>query len=121
MADIIAAMMEAQALFDSLSDATRRRILTLLIGQGELCVCELVAALDLPQPKISRHLAVMREAGLTAMRREGTWIFYRLHPELPLWAYRILEIAGRDAPEGDSARDAARLTGMNDRPLRCCA
>lgn len=112
--------METQTLFDSLSDATRRRILALLQGQGELCVCELVAALDLAQPKISRHLAVMREAGLTAMRREGTWVFYRLHPGLPLWAYRILEIVGRDAPENESGRDAERLAGMADRPVRCC-
>lgn len=114
-------MTDAQNLFESLSDATRRRILALLQNQGELCVCELVAALGLPQPKISRHLAVMREAGITAMRRDGTWIFYRLHPELPLWAYRILEIAGRDAPESDSAQDSARLSGMKERPIRCCA
>lgn len=113
-------MTDAQLVFESLSDATRRRILALLLNQGELCVCELVAALDQPQPKISRHLAVMREAGLTAMRRDGTWIFYRLHPELPLWAYRILEIAGRDAAEPDSPEDGARLAGMKDRPVRCC-
>lgn len=113
-------MIESQAFFDSLSDATRRRVLTLLLSQGELCVCELVAALDLPQPKISRHLAVMREAGLTAMRREGTWIFYRLHPELPLWAYRILEIVGRDAAENESGQDSVRLSCMADRPVRCC-
>ena len=113
-------MIEPQALFDSLSDATRRRILALLLSQGELCVCELTVALDLRQPKISRHLAVMRDSGLTAMRRDGTWIFYRLHPELPLWAYRILEIAGRDAPEAESGQDLARLAGMADRPVRCC-
>lgn len=113
-------MIETQPFFESLSDATRRRLLTLLLNQGELCVCELVAALDLPQPKISRHLAVMREAGLTTMRREGTWIYYRLHPELPLWAYRILEIAARDAAEAESKADADRLAGMPDRPLRCC-
>lgn len=113
-------MIDAQTIFDTLSDSTRRRILALLQGQGELCVCELVAALDLAQPKISRHLAVMRESGLIAMRREGTWIFYRLHPELPLWAYRILEIAGRDAAEPESDQDRVRLAGMADRPIRCC-
>jgi ArsR family transcriptional regulator len=113
-------MMKTQPIFDSLSDITRRRILALLLSQGELCVCELVASLDMPQPKISRHLAVMREAGLTSMRREGTWIFYRLHPELPLWAYRILEIVNRDAPEAMSSQDAERLSAMADRPVRCC-
>jgi ArsR family transcriptional regulator, arsenate/arsenite/antimonite-responsive transcriptional repressor len=114
-------MIDSQSFFEALSDATRRRLVCLLIGQGELCVCELVVALDLPQPKISRHLAVMREAGLTTMRREGTWIFYRLHPELPLWAYRILETAARDAPEAESVADVARLSGMPDRPVRCCS
>ena len=113
-------MITPQILFDSLSDPTRRRILSLVQGQGELCVCELVAALGLPQPKISRHLAVMRESGLTSQRREGTWVFYRLHPELPLWAYRILEIASRDAAEPESGEDRTRLSGMADRPIRCC-
>lgn len=114
-------MVTPQNLFDSLSDPTRRRILALLLSQGELCVCELVAALDMPQPKISRHLAVMREYGLTSLRKEGTWVFYRLHPELPLWAYRVLEISSRDAPELETADDVARLSGMADRPVRCCA
>jgi ArsR family transcriptional regulator len=114
-------MIESNAFFDCLSDATRRRILCLLLSHGELCVCELVVALDLPQPKISRHLAVMRESGLTAVRRDGTWIFYRLNPELPLWAYRILEIASRDAQDPESVMDDKRLAGMVDRPVRCCA
>lgn len=113
-------MITPQNLFDSLSDPTRRRILALLQDQGELCVCELVAALGMPQPKISRHLAVMRESGLTSMRKDGTWVFYRLHPELPLWAYRILEIASRDAPEAETDHDSARLVAMADRPVRCC-
>lgn len=113
-------MIEAQAIFEILSDPTRRRIVSLLVGQGELCVCELVSALDLAQPKISRHLGIMRETGLATMRREGTWIFYRLHPELPLWAYRILEIAARDAAEAESEHDATRLAEMPDRPIRCC-
>lgn len=114
-------MNETQAFFDCLSDATRRRVLALLLDQGELCVCELVEALGLPQPKISRHLAVLRDASLIAMRREGTWIYYRLHPELPLWAYRIIEIAGRDAAEPETDQDSVRLARMNGRPVRCCS
>jgi ArsR family transcriptional regulator len=114
-------MISAQTLFDSLSDPTRRRILALLQSQGELCVCELVSALGMAQPKISRHLAVMRESSLTSMRKEGTWVYYRLHPDLPLWAYRILEISGRDAPEQETTHDLTRLSGMADRPIRCCS
>ena len=113
-------MIETQDFFNTLSDATRRRLLSLLMANGELCVCELTAALDTPQPKISRHLAVMREAGLLAVRREGTWVFYRLDPQLPLWAYRILETLGCDTPNPDAEEDGKRLGGMADRPARCC-
>ncbi|MDA8092993.1 MAG: metalloregulator ArsR/SmtB family transcription factor [Betaproteobacteria bacterium] len=112
-------MIQAQALFDSLSDAIRRRLLALIQKEGELCVCELVAALGMPQPKISRHLAVMREAGLLAIRREGTWIYYRLDAHLPLWAYRIVEIASRDAPEAESDEDRMRLARMKAKPTTC--
>lgn len=114
-------MLEIQKFFDALSDATRRRLLSLLLIQGELCVCELTAALDISQPKISRHLAVLRETGLLAVRREGTWIFYRLDPQLPLWAYRILETLARDTPDAFGDADRKRLAGMMDRPGHCCA
>jgi ArsR family transcriptional regulator len=112
-------MIQAQALFDSLSDVTRRRILALLLSQDELCVCELMVALDLAQPKISRHLAVMREAGLLSVRREGTWIYYRFDAQLPLWVYRILEISGRDAPEAESGQDFVRLAEIKAKPAKC--
>ncbi len=61
----------------ALGDETRLRILKLLLRQ-ELCVCELEAALDLPQSKVSRHLTVLRSFGLVEDRREGLWIFYSL-------------------------------------------
>ena len=59
----------------ALGDETRLRILKLLLKR-ELCVCELEAALNLPQSKVSRHLTVLRSLGLVEGRREGTWIFY---------------------------------------------
>jgi len=61
----------------SLSDETRLRILALLTA-GELCVCDLMAVLDLPQSTVSRHLAYLRNAGLVEDRRQGVWMFYRL-------------------------------------------
>ena len=64
-------------LFKALSDETRLRILALLRG-GELCVCDLMAILDLPQSTVSRHLAYLRNAGLVDDRRQGVWMFYRL-------------------------------------------
>ncbi len=61
------------------SDRTRLRILNLLCG-GETCVCDLVTVLGGPQPKISRHLAYLRRAGLVSARKEGLWMHYRLVP-----------------------------------------
>ncbi len=64
-------------LFQSLGDPTRLRLLNLLKAQ-EICVCYLVETLGLPQPKISRHLAYLRRAGIVAARRQGKWMHYRM-------------------------------------------
>jgi ArsR family transcriptional regulator len=82
--------MDQQILFEALGDPIRRRILVMLLDSDERCVCEMHGALDASQPKVSRHLAVLREAGLVLARREGVWMHYRIHPDLPAWAYRIL-------------------------------
>jgi ArsR family transcriptional regulator, arsenate/arsenite/antimonite-responsive transcriptional repressor len=74
------AEMDARAwsrVFRALGDETRVRIVALL-SHGELCVCHVERALELPQPMISRHLGVLRAAGLVDSRREGTWVYYRL-------------------------------------------
>ena len=63
--------------FAALADDTRRRILGLL-ASGEICVCHIHEALDVPQPTASRHLAHLRKAGLVATRRDGLWVHYRL-------------------------------------------
>lgn len=68
-----------EGLFRALSDRTRLRILNLL-RQGELCVCDLVGILEVPQPTASRHLAYLRKAGLVLARKEGLWHYYRLTP-----------------------------------------
>ncbi|MDA0748612.1 MAG: metalloregulator ArsR/SmtB family transcription factor [bacterium] len=70
-------MKEDLAIFKAFADETRLRILFLL-SQRELCVCELVTVLDMPQGKISRHLAVLKHANLVSDRRDGTWIYYSL-------------------------------------------
>ncbi|MBZ0091425.1 MAG: metalloregulator ArsR/SmtB family transcription factor [Burkholderiales bacterium] len=115
-------MFSEQTFFDALADETRRRLLSLLLQDGELCVCELFYALDMAQPKISRHLGVMREAGMLSVRKDGTWVFYRLHPHLPLWAVRILDFMQQAVIDLPTYRqDAQRLAGMADRPAKCCA
>lgn len=80
-------------LFKNLSDDTRLKLVLLLRQTGELCVCELSGALGDSQPKISRHLAMLRESGLLNDRREGKWIYYRLSPHIPAWAAAIIEQA----------------------------
>lgn len=112
--------MNAQLLFDALADATRRRILALLADQGELCVCELTAALDEIQPKISRHLGVLKDAGVVLSRREGTWIYYRTVKPRPAWVDGLLAILATGAVPELKA-DRGRLRAMAGRPERCAA
>ena len=66
-------------LLRAVADETRLRIVALL-AEGELCVCHVEAALALPQPTVSRHLGVLRAAGVVDARRDGTWVYYRLAP-----------------------------------------
>jgi len=70
-------MRRAVTVFKALSDETRLRILSLLC-EGELCVCELMDALQMPQPRISHQLSILKAAGLVLDRREGKWIIYAL-------------------------------------------
>ncbi len=64
-------------LFKALSDETRLRIMCLLVS-GELCVCDLMAVLQLPQSTVSRHLAYLKNSGLVDDRRSGVWMYYSL-------------------------------------------
>jgi len=75
--------------FRALADPTRLRLINLIAGQ-ELCVCYLVVVIDVPQPKISRHLAYLRQAGIVAARREGKWMHYRLTTPADAHAAAIL-------------------------------
>lgn len=84
-------MITPNELFSLLSDETRLRCLMLLQKEGELCVCEISRIIDRIQPKISRHLALMRNSGLVSDERRGQWVYYSLSRSLPDWAKRILE------------------------------
>ena len=103
--------------FNLLSSVIRLRCLSLLQQESELCVCELTYALKMVQPKISRHLALLRKHKIVADRRAGLWIYYRLNPDLPNWAKQTLEYTIKairlDSPYSG---DIARLTKMPDRP-----
>ncbi len=67
---------DSMNVFSALADETRLRILNLL-GEGELCVCDLMRVLKEPQSKISRHLAYLRRSRLVEGRRQGLWMYYR--------------------------------------------
>lgn len=67
--------------FKALSDDTRLKILELLAMKGELCVCFIYDELKMSQPRISRHLGILRDSGLVSHRPEGSWVYYRVNPE----------------------------------------
>ena len=68
-------------LFKALGDETRLRIMALLAGAQELCVCDIMAALELPQSTVSRHLSYLRNTGLVDDRRQGVWMYYKINRE----------------------------------------
>lgn len=83
-------MVKMQTFFIALADRTRRRILNLLRRQ-EICVCFLTEVLDISQPKISRHLAYLRNAEIVSARREGKWMYYRIIEPEDFHAAQILQ------------------------------
>lgn len=105
--------MTPERFFKAVSDTTRLNSLLLLRREGRLCVCELVCALELSQPKISRHLGQLRDQGIVLDERRGQWVHYRLNDDLPDWALDTLDALLRSR---DLATLTGRLDGMADRP-----
>ena len=115
-------MENVQQIFAALSDRLRLRCVLLLAQEGELCVCELVQALDVSQPKVSRHLATLRTAGIVVVRREAQWLHYRLDPNRPVWLSRIVEAAvAASADDPDHLADLDRLAASTKRVARPAA
>ena len=107
-------------MFRAFSDRTRLRILHLLRAGGETCVCDLVDVLGVPQPKVSRHLAYLRKAGLVKVRKDGLWSYYTMAPTRNAFHGKLLECLGccfGDVPE--LAKDAERL-GLGKGCSKCC-
>lgn len=102
-------------LFKALADQTRLRLIN-LIGDDEVCVCFFVEVLKINQPKISRHLAYLRRAGVVSARREGKWIHYRLvEPPDPHAANIFREVRAALPNDAAMKNDRARLEKI------CCA
>ena len=104
-----------EELFKALADRTRLRLINLM-GSDEVCVCFFVEVFKLNQPKISRHLAYLRRAGVVAARREGKWMHYRIvEPPDPRAANIFREVRASLADDALMKRDRARLAQI------CCA
>lgn len=96
-------------LMKSLADETRLRLVALL-SHGELCVCHLEGALGVPQPTVSRHLGILRYAGVVEARREGSWVYYKLAEQTDPAVARVLAavVAGFEG-QAVLAADVKRL------------
>lgn len=106
---------DKEMFFRALADRTRLRILNLL-GDDEVCVCFFVEILKTNQPKISRHLAYLRRAGIVGARREGQWIHYRVvEPHDPEAARCLKDVMSWLASDQEMLRDRERLVKI------CCA
>lgn len=94
---------ELSRVFKAMGDPVRLRLMSLIASHagGEACVCDLTDVFDLSGPTISHHLRVLREAGLITGERRGTWIYYRVRPDL---LARVCAVLVPAAPEGPSSR-----------------
>jgi ArsR family transcriptional regulator len=108
-------------MFRAFSDRTRLRLLNLL-RTGETCVCDLVTVVGAPQPKVSRHLAYLRRAGLVRARKQGLWMYYSLSPATTDFHKSLLDcLACCFTSVPQLAKDLAKLgrsTGCA--ASRCC-
>lgn len=96
-------------LLKALADDTRLRLVALL-AHGELCVCHFEKALDIPQPTVSRNLAILRHAGVVQTRRDGSWIYYRLAEQADPATGRLLDaVVAEFADQPTLAADVSRL------------
>ena len=91
--------MDQADFFKCLSDPTRLDILKLILARKNVCVCEITEQLQLSQPKISRHLALLRNLSILLDERKGQWVYYRLNPNLPEWVNSVLEVLNNQNDE----------------------
>ena len=105
--------------FRAFSDRTRLRILSIL-RQGEACVGDLVEILRVPQPKVSRHLAYLRKAGLVVARKEGLWSFYSLAPVQNPFHRKLVECLGNCFAEVPELKADAARAGLIRKQGGCC-
>lgn len=104
--------------FKCLSDDTRLKSVLIVSQLEEVCVCDLMAALELDQPKVSRHLAELRKCNILRDERRGKWVYYKLHEHLPYWANEII----RQTAETNTSyySDAIEKLNTFKQQISCC-
>jgi|APTNR8051073442_1049403.scaffolds.fasta_scaffold00006_351 ArsR family transcriptional regulator len=109
---------EAARLFAALSDPTRLRLLLALRG-GELCACQLIELVGLAPSTVSKHLALLRAAGLVAARKDGRWVHYRLavRPDFPMVGSRAPALFQGLEKSPDLRADERRLKALRKADL----
>ncbi|MBH9741137.1 metalloregulator ArsR/SmtB family transcription factor [Vibrio navarrensis] len=106
--------------FKLLADETRVRCLLMIAREQRVCVAELTQALGESQPKVSRHLALLRSSGIVTDIRQGQWVFYRLAEDLPGWMRKQIQgLVESKCLKQEYQQDIERLEAMVDRP-QCC-
>lgn len=110
-------MSDIVTIFKALADDTRVRVLKLL-SRGELCVCEIAAALDMEQPRLSFHLRILKEAGIVVDRRQERWILYRLNDADMFLRFLFLAIQEKISTQ-QARLDLERLAAFGGREKTC--
>jgi len=115
--------MDPTQFFKCIADATRLKIMMLIQLEQELCVCELMVALEDSQSKISRHLALLKRCDLLRVRKHRQWAYYSLNPNLQPWIREVLDLS----TEHNSlflSDNVTKLKSMVNRPeesKNCCS
>lgn len=105
-------------MLDALADERRLRIVALL-SRGALCVCHFEAALDMPQPEVSRQLAILRQAGVVSARREQRWVYYQLATQTdPACSVQLKQLARQLGNKDQIRKDVERLLKTRG-PMSC--
>ena len=103
--------------FKVIGDETRLRCLAIIETYKNVCVCELVHALDLPQSKISRHLSLMKSAGLVSQKRENQWVLYSISSDLSDFEQKLITtIVNEISKSGIFKKDKEHFLKMENRP-----
>jgi ArsR family transcriptional regulator len=117
----VAAVDKVDLIFRAFADRTRLRILNLLRDREEICVCDLMRVLEVPQAKVSRHVAYLRKAGLVAGRKDQQWMYYRLLPAKGKFHAKLLDCLACCMGEVPGLLDDRRRLGESAAGNeRCC-